>query len=60
MMKKLEEEYLKKTNRYDIERQMLFNIQKNDLKELISDKLKEEKFYKDLLVKYMKKLINKP
>lgn len=56
MMKKFEDEYLRKNNRYDLERAILSNMKKDDLKTLISDKLLEEKYYKDNLVKYMKKL----
>ena len=59
MMKKIKEEYLKKNNRYQIERELLSIMWKNDLQAFISDKKLEEKYHKNNLVKYMKKLINK-
>ena len=59
-MKKLEEEYLKKTNRYQTERELLSAMLKDELQAFIIDKKKEEKYHKNNLVKYMKKLANKP
>lgn len=56
MNKKLEEEYLKNNSRYNIEREILSTMEKNDLKSLIDDKLEEEKFYKENIVWYLKKL----
>jgi len=58
-MKKIEEEYLKKNNRYNIERELLSIMWKDNLKSFISDKKSEEIYHKYNLVKYMKKLINK-
>jgi len=59
-MKKLEEEYLNNNKRYQIETDLLSTMWKNDLKTFITDKKSEERYYKNNLVKYMKKLINKP
>lgn len=59
-MKKLEEEYLKKNNRYNLERELLSTMWKEELKTFIFDKKSEEIYHKDNLVKYMKKLVNKP
>jgi uncharacterized protein with NAD-binding domain and iron-sulfur cluster len=59
-MKKLEEEYLKKINRYQTERELLSVIWKEELQFFISNKKKEEIYHKNNLVKYMKKLVNKP
>ena len=57
-MKDLEAEYLKKNSRYNIERELLSTMKKEDLQSIIDDKTKEEKYYKDNLVKYMKKLVH--
>lgn len=59
-MKKIEEEYLKNNIRYEIERKLISSIWEKEFKELINDKKSEEKFYKERLVKYMKKLFNNP
>jgi len=59
-MKKLEEEYLRKNNRYDIERKLISCMWEKDFKEFINDKKLEEKFYKERLIKYMQKLLKNP
>lgn len=59
-MKMIEEEYLRKNNRYEIERKLISSIWEKEFKEFINDKKSEEKFYKDRLVKYMKKLFKNP
>ena len=54
-----EEIYLQNTDsRYEVERKMLSILSNEDLKTMISDKSKEEKFHKGNLVQYMTKLIN--
>lgn len=56
MMKDMEAQYLKKNSRYNIERELLSTIKKEELQSIINDKSKEEKYHKDNLVRYMKKL----
>ena len=59
-MKKLEKQYLDKNLRYHIEREILSTMKKEDLQIIMKDKSDEEKYYKERLKKYMKKLMTSP